>query len=182
MKRLLTLLALVAQTLCLASVAFAGKTPAPPQASLVLGGSDAALCHANDTAWTLTKTADVVDSDDDANAVTGDQIEWTVTATRGATSDDELSVVGYVEITNSGVGNATIGNIVVNLQRKVGTKWVSAAANVSDATLGDAAIKANIVAAASQELASAANYDVSGAKGTFYETLEPVIDLSAVVC
>ena len=54
--------------------------------------------------------------------------------------------------------------------------WVSAAADVATAFVGDAATLANIVAAASSEnpgcnaVQGASNYTVSGAQGTFKET------------
>lgn len=53
---------------------------------------------------------------------------------------------------------------------------MSLAANVANATVGDAATSANIVAGASQENAATnaawgiGNYAVAGAKGTFTET------------
>jgi hypothetical protein len=66
-------------------------------------------------------------------------------------------------VQNTGSAPATIGNIVVNLQRKVGggqsTNYQSAAADVANATLGDGATTAKILAAASTEN-----------KGTFTES------------
>jgi hypothetical protein len=134
-----------------------------PQASITLSGSDVALCNHNNTEWSLTKK--VTDDDRMAHTVT-----WTVTATRGATSDNMILANGFVSVTNTGTGKATIGNIVVNLQRKIGAKWKSASVDVADATHGDAATKACIVAAASDTLVVAGGpYTVSGAKGTFTE-------------
>jgi hypothetical protein len=52
----------------------------------------------------------------------------------------------------------------------VGIKWVSACADVADATNGDAATWSNIVAAASQEAPNGYNYVKSGSQGTFSET------------
>jgi hypothetical protein len=140
------------------------------QSSITLTNANAALCHHNNTAWTLDKTG----------SVSGNLVTWTVTATKGATTDNMLSVNGYVEVTNTGTAPATIGNIVVNLQKQATqggkTYWVSAAADIADATHGDSATLANIVAAASAEdpaknaTIGAHNYAVSGAKGTFIET------------
>lgn len=158
---------LVVLLLAVASLVLGGNALAQ-QASITLKNSDAALCHTNNTAWTLTKTADASTIND------GDTASWTVTVTKGTTSDNILSVNGFVQVQNTGSADATIGNIVVNLQRRqiVGKKetWVSVAADVADATNGDVATNANIVAAASQEKANLFNYTVSGAQGTFTET------------
>jgi len=118
--------------------------------------------------------------------LTGDNtISWSVGATRGATTDNFITVNGVITVTNTGTANATIGNIVVNLQKpRTGPNtgacrnipWVSAAADVATAFSGDSATSAKIVAAASQEDAACnaaqgpPNYVVSGAQGTFNET------------
>ncbi len=153
--------------------AAAGGTP---QASLTLLNSDAKYCYTHNNLWTLTKEVT-------ANTVlngTG-SVTWTVSAIKsdGGTT---FSVHGGLTILNSGSADATIGNIVVNLQRpnspKLGSNasHVSLAANVANATAGDAATSANIVAGASQENAATnaawgiGNYAVAGATGTFTET------------
>jgi len=121
---------------------------AAPQGSITLRNSSAELCHHNDTAWEIAKSGSVAEG----------TATWTVTVTRGATTDNELVVDGYVQVQNTGTAAATIGNIVVNLQRQVTvgkkTYWISAAADVADATAGDAATAANIVAAGSAESAA----------------------------
>ena len=151
---------------------------APPafaqQASLSLEDSDLALCFGQKTAWGLTKSVDSV------TGTPGNQtVSWTVTATQGATTGPQLLVSGYLTVNNGGSADATIGNIVVNLQQRknIGTAakprwvWVSVSANVADATHGDAATSAGIVAKASQEVPaySDGTYTVSGARGTFTE-------------
>src|SRR5262245_3103150 len=149
------------------------------QASITLKNSHNELCNANNTEWTLEKTTSTP-------TVTGDStISWPVTATQGATSPNMLTVNGVITVTNTGTAPATIGNIVVNLQKpRTGPNtgdcknvpWVSAVANVAAATGGDDATEANIVTAASREVAGcsaaqgASNYSVSGAQGTFSET------------
>jgi len=169
--------ACAALALCSAAAAFAaGKTPAPAgQASITLTNCNGELCNANDTAWTLVKSPASQSRNLPDDPAT---IQWTVTATRGATGPTLLSVFGVVTVTNTGTANATLGNIVINLQRKLpsSSSWVSVAADIADATNGDAATSANIVAAASAENAATnaalgpPNYTVSGAKGTFVET------------
>lgn len=158
-----------------AAAAFGGKTPPAGQASITLTNCNSELCNANNTAWSLAKAPSLqsITLPDDSPTIT-----WTVTATKGATSDNFLSVDGVVTVTNTGSANATIGNIVINLQKKLvnTSNWVSVAADVADATNGDAATMANIVAAASAESAAVnaafgpPNYTVSGAQGTFKET------------
>jgi hypothetical protein len=163
----------------LALPAFAGRGGVP-QASITLRNAVVEFCNVQDNVWTLDKTNNqpVQPVDSPTN------VTWTITATKtpGAKT---ICANGFVTVTNTGSGNATIGNIVVNLQKpRTGPNsgacrnipWVSAAADVADATSGDAATKANIVAAASAENKTCntaqgpPNYAVSGAKGTFTET------------
>ena len=160
---------------------FVGTAAAAPQASITLKNSAIEFCNVQDNVWTLDKTNDQaiqpVSSPTD--------VTWTIMATKtpGAKT---ICADGFVTVTNTGSANATIGNIVVNLQKpRTGPNsgacrnipWVSAAADVAEATHGDAATLANIVAAASAEnhncnfsSQGAHNYTVSGAKGTFIET------------
>jgi hypothetical protein len=144
------------------------------QASLALENSDLALCYGRLTSWGLTKSVDSI------NGTPGNQtVTWTVTATKGTVSGDQLLVSGYLTVKNGGSADATIGNIVVNLQKSknIGTPskpkwiWASASATVADATSGSAATSAYIVAAASQEnpAYSGGAYTAAGARGTFTE-------------
>lgn len=145
-----------------------------PQASITLSNCNSELCNANNTDWSLDKTPHT-------QSVTSSTISWTVTGTRGATTDNFITVNGVMTVTNTGTANATIGNIVINLQKPAvknaqKVPWVSVAADCADATSGDGATKCNIVAAASQEnptvdsAQGVGNYTVSGARGTFTET------------
>jgi hypothetical protein len=93
-------------------------------------------------------------------------------------------VNGVLTVANTGSANATIGNIVVNLQKpRTGgnsgpcrnVAWVSAAADVADATNGDAATVARVAAAGSSESENCnqsltRNYTQWGQQGTFAET------------
>jgi hypothetical protein len=154
------------------------------QASIVLQSANVAVCNTQDNKWTL-RISDGVDfqQNDTNNAysegpyvldgngdpvldVNGNKIvfhptiapdsaiTWNVNVTKVATSQT-ITVAGYLIVTNGGVAPATIGNIVVNLQKekKVGkkTSWVSAAADMAVDTLGNGAQSANILAAASAE-------------------------------
>jgi len=153
----------------------AAKPPSAGQASITLSDCNAELCHANNTNWSLTKSpsSQSITLPDDPPTIT-----WTVAATRGGTSANYLTVDGVLTVTNTGTANATIGNIVINLQKKIvnTSNWVSVAADIADATSGNAATAGNIVASASAESASVnaafgpPNYTVSGARGTFVET------------
>src|SRR5262245_20065729 len=100
------------------------------QASVTLTGGDTALCLHNDTSWSFTKTPNVT-----SPVPSPSTVSWTVTATRGSTTNDILEVNGFVRVTNTGTAPATIGNIVVNLQRRrlaaSQIRWVSAAADVA---------------------------------------------------
>jgi hypothetical protein len=142
-KRLTTMMAASVAAMMISSSAFA------QQASLTLRGCDTAICNHNNTAWTLKKEGTFTPAGTGVGSVL-----WTVTATRGATSDNFIEVNGVITIENTGSADATIGNIVVNLQKRAvygQPTWVSAAADMADATVGNAATKANIAAAASQE-------------------------------
>ena len=170
----ITTLSLVVMTL-VASALFGAKPPTAGQASITLTNCNSELCNANDTAWSLAKTPATQSITLPEDPPT---ISWTVTATRGATSNTVLSVFGVVTVTNTGTANATLGNIVINLQKKIAntSNWVSVAADVADATSGDAATSARIVATGSAEnpvvnaALGASNYTMSGAQGTFIET------------
>ena len=165
---------LKAATLWLAVIVCLPLPAHAQQASLSLDNSDVALCYGNLTSWALTKSVDSV------TGVKGDQaVTWTVTATKGATSGNQLVVNGYLTVKNGGSAGATIGNIVVNLQqnKNIGTPakpkmaWASVSASVADATHGAAATSALIVAKASSEVPaySGGTYTVSGVRGKFTE-------------
>jgi len=152
----------------------AGAAMAQPQASLSLhtcGADNIGICYSNDTTWSVTKEVQgFVDTDADLNP---DQLTYVIHAVRGATGDNMISVDGYVEIENTGSAPAPIGNIIVNLQTRKQNNWVSAAADVADATDGDDATLALFLANATNEDAGlnwsvgAQNYTVTGnaAKG-----------------
>lgn len=183
-KRLLTLYTAILPAVMFGAAvipAHAGPGGAP-QASITLYNSDAALCNADNTDWSLSKTG-VFAAADPAVPQVG-TVTWTVTATKLGVSHKMLKVNGYVQVTNTGSANATIGNIVVNLQHQVTvgagknkkTYWISAAADVADSKLGDAATQDNIVTTASAEDATLngsvgpKNYLVNMAQGMFKET------------
>jgi hypothetical protein len=150
------------------------NTARAQQASLSIDQSDIALCFGNITSWSLNKSVSSVTGPKGNQTVT-----WTVTATKGTISGNRLMVGGYISVKNGGSADATIGNIVVNLQRTrdVGTpskpklSWASLSAAVADATNGDAATTANIAAKASAEVPthSGGVYTVTGSRGTFTE-------------
>jgi hypothetical protein len=123
------------------------------------------FCYRQQNEWTLTKTNDAATQP----VASGTTVNWTVSATKVTAGPNEICAVGYVSVFNGGSAPATIGNIVVNLQRRSGNKWVSASADVANAFAGDAATVAKIVASASQEDPSSSNYDIVGATGIFTE-------------
>lgn len=116
------------------------------KASISLANSSATVTQTSDTSWTLDKQGSVNTSNS--------TVTWTVTATRGLTVGGQLVVNGYMAVTNTGSGGATIGNIVVNLQTKVGNKWVTRSSDVANATDGDSATTARVVKSASSEALS----------------------------
>ena len=131
-------------------------TPSPSpagQASITLnGGALAPPCYGQIRDWEITKVrnsaspapspspGDVVTADADGKA----KVSWTVTVTNkglegdGSTPDQYLKVSGYINVTNTGSAPATIGNIALNLQEKVGgSKFKTISTDAADATHGD---------------------------------------------
>lgn len=163
--------------LLLAVMAMPGVASAQ-QASLVLENCDAKYCYTHNNLWELTK--EVTGNTVDESGV--GTITWTITATKDSSEAATFTVHGGLTIRNGGSAPATIGNIVVNLQKPNSPKkgsnasHVSIAANVADATSGDAATSAKIVAAGSQENMATnlawgtGNYTTASGVGTFVET------------
>ncbi len=110
-------------------------------ASISLVGSSSRVSLTTDNEWSLSKTG----------SLSGNTVTWNITATKTATTSGHLVVQGTMTVTNTGSGPATIGNIVVNLQRRVGNSWVTTASDIANATQGDDATTANIHKAASSE-------------------------------
>ena len=133
--------------LCACVVLSRGGAPpaeaAGEPAELALLNSSAGLTQTSETEWTLAKTG--------ALDTTNKAVTWTITATEGATVDGRLVVNGTFTVLNTGTGGATIGNIVVNLQTKTSSKWVTRSSDIANATQGEAATTANIVNSASSE-------------------------------
>jgi hypothetical protein len=143
-----------------AALLLAGGSLFAQQASITLLGSNGSLANYRITDWSLQKSG-VYDA---AQGL----VLWNVTATRGATTTLTLAANGYVRVQNTGSAPATIGNIVVNLQKTMGksgagNKWVTVSSDIADATQGDAATFARISAPASSEgLASFSENAASG--------------------
>lgn len=135
-------------------------------ANVVLRDGTIELIHHRNTSWTLKNMA----------ATSGDAVTWVISVRRKDTTPDILTVNGFIRVQNSGTVSATIGNIVLNLQRKVGDDWISAAANCANAAFGDAATSCLIVKAASREepplnlTLGPNNYTTNGAAGLFTES------------
>jgi hypothetical protein len=114
---------------------------AAPRADIQLKQAAATLTNTSDTLWTLDKVG----------SLGGATITWQATATQGATTPGLLIFNGIFRVENKGNAGATIGNIVVNLQKKVGTKWVTVSSDIADGTQDDNATTANVASKASSE-------------------------------
>lgn len=110
-------------------------------ASVSLTGSATRVSLTTDAEWSLSKTG----------SLSGNTVTWNITATKTATTSGHLLIQGQMTVANTGSGPATIGNIVVNLQKRSGNTWVTASTDVANATQGDAATTAKLHAAASSE-------------------------------
>jgi hypothetical protein len=135
--------AILALAGCLACVLVAGAAAVGARASVKLSSASATLTQSGESEWTLTKSGT-------ANT-TAKTVTWTITATKTATVAGKLRVIGVMDVTNSGAAGATIGNIVVNLQTKQGSSWVTRSSDIADATSGDGATTAKVVKQASSE-------------------------------
>jgi hypothetical protein len=112
-----------------------------PTADIALTSAATGIVLTSDSRWNLSKSG----------TLSGNTVNWTIEVSRAPTLAGRLGIQGQMTVANSGSGPATIGNIVVNLQKRVGSKWVTAASNIADATQGDDATSARIHAAASSE-------------------------------
>ena len=130
-------------SIVLLSLSFAATAAATPTADVSLVQTSVTLVQTGDTAWTLEKEGLF----DPANST----VYWMVRAIQGMSTPGQLLLQGQMTVINTGSGPATIGNIVVNLQTRVGKKWVTQSSNVAKATDGDDATSAFIHAQASSE-------------------------------
>ncbi len=127
--------------LWLATLCWCAAVAASPTASVELLAASATLTQTADTQWLLEKVG----------ARTGNSVSWVIGATEQQTVAGQLVVQGQMTVTNSGAGPATIGNVVVNLQTRVGRTWATRSSDIADATDGDAATSASLHAASSSE-------------------------------
>lgn len=141
-KRLLKI-PLLLGTLALASGSALADKGGVPQASLSVACGAVTACNTSDTHWDITKTGE--------KDVTNNRVTWTITVNKGEVTDRILTFKGSLTVTNNGSAPATIGNIVVNLQRRINNKWASISSDVADAASGDGATTANICATGSSE-------------------------------
>jgi hypothetical protein len=118
---------------------------AAPRADVQLKQVAATITNTSNTAWILQKVGSLGPS----------TIDWQVTATEGVTTPGLLILNGIFVAENRGTAGATIGNVVVNLQQKVGNSWVSVSTNVADATLDDGATTARVATRATADNVSA---------------------------
>lgn len=127
------------------------------------GGGTSANISLIDASATLTQTGDTAWTLDKSGSLSGNTVSWNITATEVSTTSGILVFHGQMTVFNYGSGPATIGNIVVNLQKRISNKWVTVSSDVADATQGDAATTALIHKAASSENKS--SFSENGASG-----------------
>src|SRR3569623_21988 len=132
---------LAATTLVLAAWTDGGLTSSSEQAARQARANIELQTHHTDlsqsaaTTWTLTKTGAV----DPATKT----VSWSITATPSTTTQNHLLLSGTLTVKNTGNAPASIGIIVVALQTKQAMGWTTRAADVADATQGDAATVAH---------------------------------------
>lgn len=124
------------------SISDAARTT-PPQASLSVMDFNLTECHIHEYNWTVTK---------DLQSVNTTTATFVITVNKTDTWTNTLKVAGFLVITNSGDGTATLGNIVLNLQKSfhsIGFK--SICSDVSNEFFDDAATEGRVVAGAVSE-------------------------------
>lgn len=119
-----------------------GGLPPPaadaPQAVLKLKAERAlSLAQTSAREWTLAKTGLVNPA--------ARRVNWDILAQQSPVPANRLTLDARVQLKTSGDAPATLGSVVVRLQRWQGTAWVTVATNVANATAGDAALGATIV-------------------------------------
>ncbi len=135
------------------------------QASITLSNSDLAYCHKQDAIWNLTTTNNAINQPVNS----GTTVNWSIAATKSLGAKT-VCATGYVSVQNTGSAPATIGNIVVNLQRSVGgNKWKEISADVANAAEGDAATSVKIAAGALQGQTTYPDVVVYGQQATIAE-------------
>jgi hypothetical protein len=140
----------VKRYLSVAGAMLLAGTAAAQQASLNLQACQTTLCHTSANTWEFSK------------AVTGGSpadgiVMWTITATKTVVGGDTITANGAMTINNFGAVPATVGNIVVNLQKRLNNQWVTASSDIANATLGDGAAQGRICPTASSESLSIFN-------------------------
>lgn len=128
------------------------------QASLTVSCGIASTCNATNTPWALSKSL-VSQGDSWAN--------FSVSVEQGQRSDAVTTFSGSLTITNAGSAPATVGNILVNLQRKSGKTWRTVATDIANAAIGDAATSALICSTASSESLSSFNENAASGAMNF---------------
>ena len=113
-----------------------------PKANLQIKDPRWLLGQTSTKAWSLDKTGSV---DTVARTVT-----WNLVATQSATASRDLVLGGRVVLKNSGHAPATIGNIVIVLEKKSGNSWSPVSRVIANETQGDAATIAKIAKNTSQ--------------------------------
>ncbi|XWV25567.1 Ig family protein [Tupanvirus deep ocean] len=123
-----------------------------PQASITLRDCNTTLCNVDtSTTWDLTVTHSGPEFNPDGTDTS--IIIWNIDATKSVDPNIRplLYVNGFLSICNSGEGPAYIGNIVVNLQTRVGRNWVTYSSDIADTTNGNNATSARICSSGSSE-------------------------------
>src|SRR5262245_48208996 len=109
----------------LAALALAGFSASAQQSSITLQNCDAKYCYTHNNQWSLSKTVASSDIVDGVGTVL-----WRIAVEKsdGGTS---FTVHGGLTVYNSGSAPATIGNIVINLQKPNNPKKGGNASHVS---------------------------------------------------
>src|SRR5215469_7284560 len=132
---------------------------AAPQAAISLTGSNATVVQASNTAWSLANQGSLANG----------SASWSIKATEGTIGPPLIMMGGFMTVSNTGTASATIGNIVVNLQKKSGNNWITVSSDTADAYLGNRATSANICSGASSEVKYSFSTNAASQPIQFYD-------------
>ena len=133
--------------------------------------ADTKISYAGDTTWTLTKVPVITPA-------TG-VVDWTLTVNRETTASSLLTFEGKFSVSNKGDGDASIGNIVSNLQRRSSRyeDWKTISSNIANSSKGSAATSTQVTTESNsegltdfQENAASVSIDVAIAGNSVFST------------
>jgi|WetSurMetagenome_2_1015567.scaffolds.fasta_scaffold30269_3 hypothetical protein len=136
----------IAMAVLVSLAAVVGNVAIAGDAALATTAAKSARLTLISIGWSVTQTGAQAWSLDKSGAANTSSrtVTWNLVATQSASN--RLVATGRVIVANTGNAPATLGNVVVNLQRKVGGTWTTIARDITDGTSRNAATSAQVIA------------------------------------